>query len=64
MIPRTLFDDDHEMFRDSVRRFAEQEIIPHLEQWDHEGVMEGLREFVRVLRRAGHQPKAKNDAPR
>ncbi|NHN38997.1 acyl-CoA dehydrogenase [Pseudomaricurvus alcaniphilus] len=37
MITRTLFNDDHEMFRDAVRKFAQQEIIPHLEMWDDRG---------------------------
>jgi acyl-CoA dehydrogenase len=37
MIPRTLFDDDHEMFRDQVRRFMETEIAPHHEDWEEAG---------------------------
>ena len=40
MIPRTLFDDEHELFRNSVKKFAVQEIVPYLEQWDHEGAMD------------------------
>ncbi|WP_239670257.1 acyl-CoA dehydrogenase family protein, partial [Pseudomonas aeruginosa] len=27
MIPRTLFSSDHELFRDSVRKFLEQEAV-------------------------------------
>ncbi len=30
------YTEDHELFRDSVRRFAEREIAPHAEQWDRE----------------------------
>ncbi|WP_448683812.1 acyl-CoA dehydrogenase family protein [Pseudomonas nicosulfuronedens] len=34
MIPRTLFDSEHEAFRDTVRRFLAEECAPHLEQWE------------------------------
>ncbi|WP_332842033.1 acyl-CoA dehydrogenase family protein [Parendozoicomonas callyspongiae] len=34
MIPRTVYDSDHEMFRDSVRRFLENEAVPHHEEWE------------------------------
>lgn len=33
MIPRTLFNADHEAFRDTARRFFEQELAPHYERW-------------------------------
>ena len=26
---RTIFDDEHEQFRDSVRRFLAKEVVPH-----------------------------------
>jgi alkylation response protein AidB-like acyl-CoA dehydrogenase len=34
MIPRSLFDHEHEEFRSSVRRFLAQECAPCLEQWE------------------------------
>jgi alkylation response protein AidB-like acyl-CoA dehydrogenase len=34
MIPRTLFNEDHEAFRKTVRRFFEEEIAPHHEKWE------------------------------
>lgn len=34
MIPRTLFDHEHEEFRSSVRRFLAEECAPCLEQWE------------------------------
>ncbi|MBM7063010.1 acyl-CoA dehydrogenase family protein [Pseudomonas sp. UL073] len=34
MIPRTLFDHEHEEFRNTVRRFLAEECAPHLEQWE------------------------------
>ncbi|HLV76702.1 MAG TPA: acyl-CoA dehydrogenase family protein [Marinobacter sp.] len=37
MIPRTLFDADVEGFRDSVRRFLEQEAAPYHDQWEKDG---------------------------
>ncbi len=37
MIPRTLFSEDHEMFRMSVRRFFERELAPHHESWEEVG---------------------------
>lgn len=33
---RTIFDDNHELFRQSVRAFVEQEIVPHFEKWEHD----------------------------
>ena len=37
MIQRTLFAAEHEVFRESVRRFTEKEIVPHYEQWERDG---------------------------
>ena len=39
MIPRHLYDSDHEMFRGSVRKFLETEAIPHHEQWENDGMV-------------------------
>ena len=35
---RLIFDEEHEMFRDSVRRFMQSEIGPHVEQWREQGI--------------------------
>src|SRR4051794_9046920 len=35
---RTLFDEDHELFRQSVRQFVDKEIVPHIELWEHDGI--------------------------
>ena len=35
-IPRTLFEEDHQQFRDSVRRFMEQEVAPHHSRWEEQ----------------------------
>jgi acyl-CoA dehydrogenase len=37
MIPRTVFEPEHELFRDSVRKFLEAEAIPYHEQWEKDG---------------------------
>jgi acyl-CoA dehydrogenase len=36
---RAVFRDDHNLFRDQVRRFVDREIVPHLAQWEHEGIV-------------------------
>ncbi len=33
---RAIFDDDHEDFRESVRRFLANEVVPHFEEWEKE----------------------------
>jgi acyl-CoA dehydrogenase len=40
MIPRTLFTPEHETFRDSVRRFMQQEVAPHDERWQEQGYVD------------------------
>jgi alkylation response protein AidB-like acyl-CoA dehydrogenase len=37
VIPRTLFSPEHETFRDSVRRFMQQEVAPNDERWQEQG---------------------------
>ena len=39
MFKRTLFNEDHEAFRDTVRRFIEHEIAPHHAAWEESGVV-------------------------
>lgn len=40
MIPRTLFSPEHEAFRDSARRFMEQEVKPRDEKWQEQGYVD------------------------
>lgn len=47
---RTILEQEHRMFRDAFRRFAEQEIAPHHEQWEKDGVVS-----KEVWRKAGQQ---------
>src|SRR4051794_40601184 len=37
---RTLFDDEHEQFRASVRAFIEKEMVPHHDKWEAEGIVD------------------------
>jgi alkylation response protein AidB-like acyl-CoA dehydrogenase len=36
---RNLFESEHADYRESVRRFVAEEITPHHEQWEHEGIV-------------------------
>ena len=37
MIERTIFSEQHEQYRETVRRFLEKEVAPHHEQWEEDG---------------------------
>jgi len=39
MIKRSIFSDEHEMWRESVRRFIEKEIVPFHAQWEEDGIV-------------------------
>jgi acyl-CoA dehydrogenase len=39
MIPRNLFDEGHDAFRETVRRFIAKEIEPHYSTWEKEGIV-------------------------
>jgi alkylation response protein AidB-like acyl-CoA dehydrogenase len=47
---RTLFDADHDLFRESVRGFIGKELVPHHDDWERAGLVD--RE---VFRKAGAQ---------
>lgn len=36
---RSVFREDHHMFREMARRFIENEIVPHLAEWEHAGIV-------------------------
>ncbi|HEX7872769.1 MAG TPA: acyl-CoA dehydrogenase family protein [Sphingobium sp.] len=43
MIPTTdrlAYTDDHEQFRDQVRRFMEREVAPHMDRWEDQGMVD------------------------
>jgi acyl-CoA dehydrogenase len=37
---RTFFSPEHEQFRDSVRRFLDRELLPHIDRWEEEGIID------------------------
>jgi acyl-CoA dehydrogenase len=47
---RRIFDEEHDMFRDSVRSFLKNEIQPHSDHWHEQGIVD--RE---AFRKAGEQ---------
>lgn len=40
MIPRTIFNEEHDMMRASARRFMETEVAPHHERWEEQGYVD------------------------
>ena len=39
MLPRPIFTEEHNIFRDSVRRFVDEEIVPYHSEWEKDGVV-------------------------
>lgn len=37
---RHIFDEEHEMFRDSVRNFLQKEVQPHTDKWHEQGIVD------------------------
>ncbi len=55
---RNLFEPEHELFRESFRKFVQKEMLPNYEQWEKDGIVS--RE---VWRKAGHAGFLCMDAP-
>ncbi|RZT87133.1 alkylation response protein AidB-like acyl-CoA dehydrogenase [Pseudonocardia sediminis] len=51
MIPRTIFSPEHDLFRDTVRRFVADHVVPHYAEWEHAG--EVPRDVWRAAGRIG-----------
>src|SRR6195952_5484463 len=43
---RTLYEADHDAFRDAFRSFVEKEVVPHDDEWDAAGIVD--RELFRI----------------
>jgi acyl-CoA dehydrogenase len=39
MIERTLFREEHDMFRESVHKFVQKEIVPYHAKWERDGIV-------------------------
>jgi alkylation response protein AidB-like acyl-CoA dehydrogenase len=50
-VRRTLLDDEHELFRDSVRRFIAAEVVPRNEAWERAGIVD--RDLFRAAGKHG-----------
>lgn len=48
--PRTLFEHEHEIFRDTFRRFVQKEVAPHAARWREQGYVDR-----QAFRQAGEQ---------
>ena len=48
---RTAYTSDHELFREQVRRFFARALVPNLERWEREGIVD--RAFWRACGEAG-----------
>jgi alkylation response protein AidB-like acyl-CoA dehydrogenase len=48
---RSIFTEDHELFRQSVRTFIEREVTPNFERWDRDGIVD--RELFTAAGAAG-----------
>ncbi len=42
------FNDEHEMFRQTVRRFVDQEINPHVDEWEEAGIFPAHELFTKM----------------
>jgi acyl-CoA dehydrogenase len=51
MPQRALFTEEHEMFREQVRRFVDKEVVPYHDQWERDGVVS--RDLWRAAGEAG-----------
>jgi acyl-CoA dehydrogenase len=48
---RTLFSEEHELFRDAFAKFVQRDVVPHQKRWAHEGIVD--REAWRKAGQAG-----------
>ncbi len=48
MLKRTLFEPEHDLFRESFRAFVEREIVPNADSWEQAGIVDKA-----MFRRAG-----------
>ena len=57
---RTIYSEEHEIFRDGFRRFAEKEIVPRIDGWNAAGITD--RETWRAVGAAGYLGAAAPEA--
>ena len=37
---RTIFEEEHELFRTSFRQFVDKELVPHIDKWERAGIVD------------------------
>ena len=37
---RTIFEEEHELFRTSFRQFVDKELVPHVDEWERAGIVD------------------------
>jgi acyl-CoA dehydrogenase len=40
MLKRSIYDEEHQLFRDSVRRLYSRELLPKIDTWEREGIVD------------------------
>jgi long-chain-acyl-CoA dehydrogenase len=50
-VQRSLYDEDHDAYRDTVRQFLAKEVVPHYEKWEADGLID--REVWRSAGKTG-----------
>ena len=40
MLPRSIFSEEHESFRDSYRKFLDKEVVPYHAEWEETGYVD------------------------
>ncbi len=58
MLRRTIYDDEHELFRDTARGFVEKEIVPNADRWEADGLVD-----LQMFRAAGELGLLAIEAP-
>ena len=58
LIPRTLFSSEHELFRDQVKRFIADEVMPYHGEWENAGIVPRS-----VWRKAGEMGLLSTEVP-
>jgi alkylation response protein AidB-like acyl-CoA dehydrogenase len=39
-VRRTIFEEEHELFRTSFRQFVDKELVPHIDKWERAGIVD------------------------
>ena len=50
-VRRTIFEEEHDLFRTSFRQFLDKELVPHVDEWERAGIVD--REIFRKAGDAG-----------